>query len=275
MNATLSLTRGQLFGRPLATADVDGVLLTESWYEPQSGLPPHRHEHANLCLVLAGSFDEAFGTTSRSCRSAILLYRPPGESHTQRFHAHGARCVTIEPPLDWNGRVEGSGDGSVDLGGLPATLALRLYSELRRSGGPSSLEVAALSRQLFGVTARRVWLGEQRMPKWFFHARALLLADCARPLRVAALATAVGVHPVHLARTFRRAFGHGVADHVWYIRTQAACRAILGGEESLSRIAANLGFSDHSHFTRVFKSRMGLTPSTFRHRMVALRSPRR
>jgi AraC family transcriptional regulator len=271
MNATLSLARGRFYGRPLATSALGGVTVTDSWYEPRTCLPTHGHEHANLCLVLTGSFDDASGSTSRTCRSATLLYRPPGELHAQRFHADGARCVTIEPPLGWSGYLASRGDRSVDLQGLPATLALRLYCALRNTEGAGPSDGSDLGRRLLSATAVRVRLREQQLPPWFYQARALLLADPTRRLRVGRLAAFVGVHPVHLARTFRNAFGQRVTDFVLHLRIQAACHLLLIGERSVSRIAANLGFSDHSHLTRMFLRTMGQTPSAFRKRMAGLR----
>ena len=41
-------------------------------------------------------------------------------------------------------------------------------------------------------------------------------------------------------------------------------RRQLAGDASLSTIAAAAGFCDQSHFTRLFKQYMGLTPAEYR-----------
>ena len=74
----------------------------------------------------------------------------------------------------------------------------------------------------------------------------------------------VGVHPVHLAREFRRHFGRTVGDYIRQQRIGQACRELKKDGAPLVEIALSVGFSSQSHFTRAFKSLTGTTPSSFR-----------
>ena len=44
----------------------------------------------------------------------------------------------------------------------------------------------------------------------------------------------------------------------------AACRRLAETEETVAALAVELGFFDHAHFTRCFRSIMGLTPAQYR-----------
>jgi AraC family transcriptional regulator len=46
-------------------------------------------------------------------------------------------------------------------------------------------------------------------------------------------------------------------------RMSRARAMILAGKLSVSEIAMALGYSEHSHFTRRFKAKTGVTPSEF------------
>ena len=79
-----------------------------------------------------------------------------------------------------------------------------------------------------------------------------------------ALAASAGVHPTHLARTFRRFHGRSLGDYVTGLRIQRACRALGESDDTLAAIASETGFTDQSHFTRSFRDAVGTTPARYR-----------
>jgi AraC family transcriptional regulator len=78
------------------------------------------------------------------------------------------------------------------------------------------------------------------------------------------LASAVGVHPVHLARSFREAHGASVGEYLRRLRVEFAQREVLRTDAPLSEIALSAGFCDQSHFGRTFKRHTGVTPAQAR-----------
>jgi AraC family transcriptional regulator len=91
-----------------------------------------------------------------------------------------------------------------------------------------------------------------------------LEAEFRSPLRVAALAAAVNVHPVYLCRAFRAAYGTTPGEYLRRLRIEWAERTLAHSDRPLAAIAAEAGFSDQSHFTREFRRHTGLTPARFR-----------
>jgi AraC family transcriptional regulator len=85
-----------------------------------------------------------------------------------------------------------------------------------------------------------------------------------RALRVRALAGAADVHPVHLAREFRRYFGVSVTEYMQRRRAQRAAELLADTRRPLSSLSYDAGYADQSHFCRIFKRETGMTPQAFR-----------
>jgi AraC family transcriptional regulator len=78
------------------------------------------------------------------------------------------------------------------------------------------------------------------------------------------LAAAAGVHPVYLARQFRRHFGCSVTEYVQRRRLQRAARRLAETSAPLSHVAHAVGYADHAHMCRAFRDAAGATPSEYR-----------
>ena len=85
-----------------------------------------------------------------------------------------------------------------------------------------------------------------------------------RPLRVADMASAVGLSLFHFSREFRRVTG--VSPYA-YIRRRRIARAgllLAGSKLPIVEIAHVVGFKTHAHFSGAFLKTVGMTPRTYR-----------
>ena len=95
--------------------------------------------------------------------------------------------------------------------------------------------------------------------------RALISERCAETLTLQSLAAAAGLSRYHFVRAFRRAFG--MTPHAWQTDQRVGrARTLIAHGVPLAEAAAQLGFSDQSHFQRAFKSRVAATPGEYRRR---------
>jgi len=93
-------------------------------------------------------------------------------------------------------------------------------------------------------------------------AREALAVDTQLPLRE--LARLAAVSPYHLSRIFTTETGETISRYRNRIRTRLALDRITSGDRSLARVAADLGFADHAHLTRVIRAEAGAPPSWLR-----------
>ena len=95
-------------------------------------------------------------------------------------------------------------------------------------------------------------------------ARACLAAEPTRTHALGEIAREVRCSPFHLARLFRRATGSSLHQFLTRQRMALALRRLAEGEEDLARMALELGFSSHSHFSQRFLATFGIQPSVAR-----------
>jgi AraC family transcriptional regulator len=147
--------------------------------------------------------------------------------------------------------------------GIANARAGELHREMVRGDAASALSLEALSLEIFAAATRAE--GEERgVPPWLVAVRDSLHDRFDEPLRVADLAAAAGVHPVHLARAFRRHFGAAPGEYLRGVRLEWARDQVVRGTVPLARIALEAGFADQSHLTRAFRARFGATPARLR-----------
>jgi AraC-like DNA-binding protein len=77
---------------------------------------------------------------------------------------------------------------------------------------------------------------------------------------------AVSTSPFNFARIFQQQTGLPIHRYLTLLRLRAALERIADPRIDLTRIALDLGFSSHSHFTDVFRREFGETPSAIRRR---------
>ncbi|MCC2634268.1 MAG: AraC family transcriptional regulator [Ramlibacter sp.] len=71
-------------------------------------------------------------------------------------------------------------------------------------------------------------------------------------------------------RTFKRRFaqatGMAPLDYVHHVRLEEAKQMLEGGSDAVEAIAMDIGYSDSSFFSRLFKRKVGMTPVQYRQR---------
>jgi AraC-like DNA-binding protein len=78
------------------------------------------------------------------------------------------------------------------------------------------------------------------------------------------LAAIAGLSIRQFERRFKKLFGLTPINYINRYRVRTACIALRKTSDSISTIAIESGFYDHSHFVKHFRLIMGMTPSHYR-----------
>ncbi|MDG0792358.1 helix-turn-helix transcriptional regulator [Cohnella ginsengisoli] len=126
------------------------------------------------------------------------------------------------------------------------------------------------------LTEMNEWLGtvlpEQAeygivaLAKSFIHAR------FAEALNIGDVAAAVYVSPSHLSRLFRARTNATFLEYLTNVRVEEAKKRLADPKAKIYDIAAQVGYSDWKHFSRIFKEATGYHPSDYRDRIVGMQA---
>ena len=77
------------------------------------------------------------------------------------------------------------------------------------------------------------------------------------------LARQAGVSRFHFARQFRLSTGESPMGYLRRARIERSKSILQSRDSTIAEVAARLGFSDQSHFTRTFGRLVGVSPGSF------------
>jgi AraC-like DNA-binding protein len=93
-------------------------------------------------------------------------------------------------------------------------------------------------------------------------------------IRTTDLAAVAQLSASHFTRAFKETFGETPLGYVSRQRMRYAQELMLRSGECLSQIALTCGHCDQSHFTRVFRRKVGMSPRAWRRQFANLPQPR-
>ena len=264
----MNMDRGTFLGSVLRSRYVKDVTLIETVYSANQILAEHSHERAFVSVLLRGSYTESYGLTVCNCEVGQSIFHVPGECHADRFHAQGGRLLNLELSPQLCSRLNDLGVRT-DVGtasSRPECLQLvcRIHNELSCPDAISELAIEGMVMELLAALLRPRVAARSRESNWLDKVVQILRDRYRESLTLNDLASAVFIHPVHLARAFRKHHSCSVGEYVRKLRIEAACNQLSNSDTSLAEIAADTGFADQSHLSRTLKRYTGLSPCQFR-----------
>jgi AraC family transcriptional regulator len=246
INAGTSSRRGLRAG----AFDVSQVTFAGGWR-----LGWHAHPRACVAVIVDGVVRKRFTSLAADAGVGTVVSMPAHESHEDVFGRQGASIVVAES----DDGVE-SVSSFRDWGAL--LVALRIARELTVDDAFSSLAVEGLALELVAAAARGPALPPPE--RWLQEAYELLHEQFRETPTAAQIAARVGVHPAHLARSFRAHYRESLGGCARRLRLDWAASELVRSDVSLVSLATEAGFVDQSHFTRAFKKQFGITPARYR-----------
>ena len=255
-------------GSELGLTEAGGFVMMETQLEPSSQVPMHTHKNATIVLILSGQYRETFRGSSAPHPPMTIIAKPSGEKHSNEIGQDGAHCLVIELTdekiREMNGHVQACHSPLAQRHGPASAIGLRIVQELREPDSltPLALEGAAL--QLLVELSRNPPEIYGVEPSWMKMVVDLLQTSAPGEISLSTLASTVGVHPVHLARTFRRTHGCSIGQYARKMQLDLVMRMLTRTDEPLSDVAIAAGFYDQSHMSRIVKRASGMNASQIR-----------
>ncbi|MEP7346256.1 MAG: AraC family transcriptional regulator [Gemmatimonadaceae bacterium] len=258
---------GKFIGAAVRAQAFEGVSVAENTYPQGFVSASHSHDSVLLSLVLQGEATEEFRGRTRILTPQSILYTPAHETHGHVFRNPG-RWLNIQFSNTWLARLS---PNSTRLPESPQLIknhtavawAARVRTELKERDAVSQIAIEGALLLLITDLARLPVGDERTPPRWLHTVEDAIEASVAAPPSIDELAALAGVHASHLLRVFRKYHQTTIANYVRVRRIERARAQIAAAKLPLSMIALDAGFSDQSHFTRVFRQAFGQTPGQY------------
>lgn len=261
-------TPGPRNGR-VAAYELAGFSVCEFALPPDYRMGLHAHTHSGIVLPLAGRFHALAGRRTLVAAGETVAILPGDAPHIEHVGPEGAICLLVIPPT--NRPLERSDldldyPASLNRRDLAATGAL-LQRELRATDRSAAFIAEGLLLDLFAVSPTAPTLEWSAAPAWIHRVEELVRDRFSETLTHGEIAREIGVSREHLARTFRQFAGLPLGVFVRRIRLLRAARRLRDTRRPISHIAAQCGFADQSHLSRLFRRHFEQTPTQYRARL--------
>jgi AraC family transcriptional regulator len=265
----LTIPESPFGGTVIKARQFSGLRLVDGVYSAKTKVPSHAHEQALFCIALKGTCDEVYAGKVRNYGGFTVEFLPSNHCHVLDFPLADTRAFSIDVAPYW---LERAREYSLNLEhsvhshkGHLSGLMMKVYREFLETDCASPLAIEGLTLEMLVEVSRRpTQVLNQKPQRWLMQADELLRERFCERVTITQLASEVGVHPVHLARQFRRFHGCTIGEYVRRLRIERACRQLQNSNHSLATISYEAGFSDQSHFSRTFKRLIGMTPAAYR-----------
>jgi len=125
--------------------------------------------------------------------------------------------------------------------------------------------------QVFNAYIRQQKNEKKKIPDWVNELKEIIQdqIDINLSLSLKEISEEINIHPAYLSREFSKHFDNlSFGDYIRKLRIEKAVNLLETSKHSLSEIAYLTGFSDQSHFTRIFKKIMEKSPAEYRKSVV-------
>jgi AraC family transcriptional regulator len=260
-----AFTQGRFYGVSTVERQLPGVRVAHvSATISAEGVEEHSHDDAHFVLATHGRYrTTAWGAETEG---PVLVYNPPGVIHRDRFVDPGGYFLAVSFAAGAWRDLASQEPAAIDALRLTGPSARRTALRLTRAilaRDPEPVALEALGLELAAEAMAPPRRESALAPPWLDVAETYLSDAFDRPIAVADLARAAGVHPVHLARGYRRWFGVSPGTRLRARRLERAADLLMRGRAGIGEIALSAGFCDQSHLNRQFRMAYGVTPGEF------------
>ena len=230
--------------------------------EPLQG--EHFHAEAHFIFVTSGTYQSAAKGRPPDLRTQ-LIYNPPQTVHGDRLTTGAGSFLTISitSPLHEELTEMGLPENPVHLSRTRPQMVVRRLTKALASPAQDKFAIESHCVNLIGhCTAPAA--ADSPPSQWLAKVYEAVSEISEFPVSIGGLSRDVGVHPVHLVRSFKKAFGCTPGEMRSARRVSVAADLLTTTRRPLAEIAADCGYSDQSHFTNEFRRCLGFAPGRFR-----------
>jgi len=259
------LKKGDYLAPKYQTCDYGNLLigLTEYNTPLETGIW-HFHENPMISFVLYGSNIEFRKGKVVTRNTGSTNFYNAHEVHKNIYKSFPSKHISIELEQEFIKKYnykESEIESVIQQNQNTPVTFINLMSELQHNDSQSSSTVEMLFLEFMEKSFNLKNIN--KFPYWMKTVEELLNDRWNENISLTELAHLCDIHPTTISKNFRKYFQYTYGEYTRRLKVIGSLNYLRSSEYSITEIAYLCGFSDHSHFTRVFKSIIGYLPKDY------------
>ncbi len=247
--------------RKTSIVENDIVTITKAYYSDKTFMPDHCHDRTAISFVLDGAINETVNGNDTLGGIANVIIKPSGTLHRDIYSDN---CSIICIYLNTESELKKSTQQLLKhWSWLPSVDNYSFLNTILQSKNEKE-QLESINNFISYYSAKKESISDDLQPAWLRELKQILDASYNESLKSSELAKAFHIHPVYMARAFKKYYGISIKSYINILRANGAMASIINSEDKLAHIAFDNGYADQSHFNRKFKDLTGFTPSHFK-----------
>lgn len=245
----------------------DGLIFLQTHYGENFLSEWHYHENPLLAFTLKGGSVECRKQGKVESFPGMLVLYNTQEGHKNEKYRNGTRNFIIEFEDVWFRQMQidkRDFEGNFVIENQEIKdLFLKTILEVKERNTETGLAAETLIANIF-ANLLNFKKDYGSAPKWLCELKNLLHDAPSANFSLKQLSEIFNVHPVTISKLFPRFFGINIGDYIRKIKIENSLELLSHKHLSLEVIAQTCGFTDHAHFSKIFKKHKGIAPSRYR-----------
>ncbi|MBV9962138.1 MAG: helix-turn-helix transcriptional regulator [Parafilimonas sp.] len=260
--------KAKFFGESKKQFQVNGLTIVDSIFNNYENCPWHYHQHAHFAFTTKGNLTETHKKQKLQLQAGCLLYNHSQEPHCNGNYSSVVSALHIDIDANWFKKYD---INSLAIEGVSQiqnpvikNIFCNILKEVKLFDINSPVVIESLVMQALHEMTKSNAQRSSAKPAWVFKLKDLLYDQYSEKFTLKQIAEQLNLHPVHLCQQFPFYFGCSLGDYIRKIKIEKSVTIIFKKNySSLTQVAYECGFADQSHFIKIFKKNIGITPFAF------------
>jgi len=261
-----ALDIGQHYGNLLSEKRIAKFSFSRYIMENELALPPHFHKNGYFSFLMDGQINETINNHSYLRTPGMVVYHPADTPHVNALISRQATLFNIEC-VEIDKRIlnfpSNFHDAHIIFDERIVKLLRSIFNDINRKIDHIQIcnKVHDLYLKCEKSNCKKKFFDR---PDWLKFLLNFINRNYSESITLEHLAEIVNKHPVHISRSFKKYMLCTVSAYIMKIRIEKASQIIRNEQPVLAQLAYDMGFADQSHFSRVFKKYVNVSPSLYK-----------
>lgn len=223
-------------------------------------IPFHSHEKPYLCLLLSGSYLEQ-SLRKNVVKPGTILYRRAEYEHSNEFKTNNSICLNLELKQASLFALTNNIELPSDEFEKQVSISIsKLLVSINKDSDKDILDLKCYETIVDYFEDKKA----KGKLKWVNDVVNYINDNPTQNISLNTLAQEFQLHPNYIIRKFKEKTGYKLSEYLEKIRLENSIQEVINTQNKIGNIALDNGYYDQSHFNRIFKKHLSISPNQFK-----------